>query len=100
MNRDAALDAIKHHKAELEALGVVCLSLFGSTARNDAKATSDVDVAVDLEEIRSGLATFARLDLVRARLSSILGTRADVVVEPRHHSRIKAAIDKDRQLAF
>lgn len=100
MNRDTALAIIKRHEAELKELGVVSLSLFGSTARDDATEVSDVDVAVRLEEIRGGLATFARLDLIRARLSKILGTRVDVISEPKHRNRIKIAIDKDRHLAF
>jgi predicted nucleotidyltransferase len=100
MNRNQALAVIQRHRAELKELGVVSLSLFGSTARNEADANSDVDVAVRLEDIPSGFATLARLDRVRERLSELLGVRVDVVPEPEEPGRLKAAIDRDRCLAF
>jgi uncharacterized protein len=100
MDRNAALDLIKQHEAELEALGVVSLSLFGSTARDEATDLSDVDVAVRLKEIRSGFATFDRLDQIRDLLSRIRPVPVDVIAEPKHPNRIKAAVDKDRHLAF
>jgi predicted nucleotidyltransferase len=100
MNRDAALALIKKHEAELKALGVVSLSLFGSTARGEATALSDVDVAVRLEDIPSGFATFERLDRIRDLLTSILAVPVDVIAEPKQPNRIKSSIDKDRHLAF
>jgi hypothetical protein len=65
MKRDAALAIIQRHEAELKELGIVSLSLFGSTARNDATHRSDIDVAVRLEEISSGFATIGRLDRIK-----------------------------------
>ncbi len=100
MNRDIALAMIRRHETELRGLGVISLSLFGSTARDEDGPNSDVDVAVQLEHIRSGFATFGRLDRIRERLTEILGTRVDVVPEPTELGGIKAAVDRDRRLAF
>jgi uncharacterized protein len=100
MHRDDALELIRQHEAELRALGVVSLSLFGSTARQEATAVSDVDVAVRLEDIPSGFATFERLDRVRDLLARILAVPVDVITEPKHSDRIRSSIDKDRRLAF
>jgi predicted nucleotidyltransferase len=100
MNRTTALAIIKAHEAELRTLGVVSLSLFGSTARNEARRNSDVDVAVRLADIRGGFATFGRLDQIRHRLAELLATRVDVIPEPTEPGVIKAALDRERCLAF
>jgi predicted nucleotidyltransferase len=44
MNREDALARLKAHEAELKALGVEHLFLFGSTARGEAREDSDVDL--------------------------------------------------------
>lgn len=48
MQRTAVIATLKRHKAELNKLGIVRLSLFGSTARDEASRKSDVDLAVTL----------------------------------------------------
>jgi predicted nucleotidyltransferase len=100
MDRDRALDLIQRHEAELRQLGVVSLSLFGSTARGERRHHSDVDVAIRLEEIASGFETFGRLDRVRDRLAVILETEVDVIIEPTLPGPIKSAIERDRCRAF
>ena len=49
MTLEAVQTILEAHKAELEAFGVRELLLFGSTARNEARADSDVDFLVELE---------------------------------------------------
>jgi predicted nucleotidyltransferase len=88
------------HIPGLQRLGVVSLSLFGSTARDEATDHSDVDVAVRLKDLGSGLAEIGRLELIKHRLSEILGSRVDVVPEPTEHGRLPARIDEDRCVAF
>ena len=100
MDRDTALAIIKGHQDELKSLGVVSLSLFGSTARGEAAKNSDVDVAVRLEPIAGGFAYFGRLDDIERRLSEILGARVDVIAEPAVRPQIQEEIDRDRCLAF
>ena len=100
MRRDDALAILKAHAPELRELGVVRLSLYGSTARDEGRDDSDVDVAVHLEDIASGFATLGRLDLIKRRLSELLQARVDVVPEPTHPSPLKAAIDRESYLVF
>lgn len=50
MNRAEALQLVQSHQAELQKLGVKSLNLFGSVARNEATAQSDVDILVELED--------------------------------------------------
>jgi uncharacterized protein len=47
MDRDTAISLLKAHEAELRRLGIQRLYLFGSTARGDARADSDVDLFFD-----------------------------------------------------
>jgi predicted nucleotidyltransferase len=49
MGRADALPTLKQHETELKQLGVHHLYLFGSTARGEAGAASDVDLFFDHE---------------------------------------------------
>ena len=78
------------------------LSLFGSTARNNAGPDSDIDIAVRLGENFStgGFDHFWQLEQLQQRLSRMLGCKVDVVVEPVRKERFQNEIDRDRALAF
>lgn len=47
---DELIAALRAHEAELRAAGIRHLSLFGSVARGDAGAGSDVDLVAELVE--------------------------------------------------
>jgi len=47
MHREQVLNTLREHAPELQAAGVLSLSVFGSTARGEAEP-ADVDVAVRL----------------------------------------------------
>lgn len=49
MDRAAAIDILRSHEGELRKRGVRHAALFGSVARGDATATSDVDVMIVLD---------------------------------------------------
>jgi predicted nucleotidyltransferase len=49
MQRDEALAILTRLRPELARIGVSRLELFGSVARNQATAESDVDVLIDLD---------------------------------------------------
>jgi predicted nucleotidyltransferase len=49
MTRDQVIATLRQHEPELRSAGVVSLSLFGSTARDEADP-ADVDIAVRLAE--------------------------------------------------
>lgn len=89
---------LRAHEAELRAAGITRLSLFGSIARGDAEADSDVDLAVEFDPA-------ARMDLFRLmglerRLAELLGLRVDLLPEPVEKQRLQANIDRDRRCAF
>lgn len=100
MTCETVIARIRDHEPDFRQLGVIGLAVFGSTARGTETATSDIDVAVQLEEIPSGLAILNRLERIRERLALILQADIDVVLEPRQGGRMKAAIEKDLRRAF
>jgi predicted nucleotidyltransferase len=100
MDRQTAITLLKHHRAELAELGVLSASLIGSTARDEATATSDVDVAVKLAPGPRGFAHLERLDQLKQRLAAMLGCGVDVIEEPAPSPRVQRNIEQDRVLAF
>lgn len=78
MSRDDALTILREHLPELRArFGVASIALFGSTARDEAGLTSDVDVLVSFAEgVRVGL--FELVDL-KAYLETLLEHDVDIV---------------------
>ena len=80
MRRDEVLRILGEHESELrERFGVKSLALFGSVARNEASASSDVDLLVEFdrpigllhvigtEQFLQQLLKAARVDLVLRR---------------------------------
>lgn len=102
MNRERVLRVLREHEPELKAAGVLSLSVFGSTARDDGEGDADVDIAVRLAETFSGggFDSFWQLEKLEQRLSRVLGCKVDVVAEPVRKQRFQDEIDKDRALAF
>ena len=72
--------------------------LFGSAARGDHGANSDVDILVDLD-YENGADFYAFIDMQEA-LSELLGTRVDLVSSNGLSSFIKPQIDQDKQLIY
>ena len=88
--RERVVRVLRRHEAELRALGVARLSLFGSMARGDAGPDRDVDVLIDIPPGRK----FSLFDLgeVRVTLCELLGRDADAVIRadigPEFRSRV------------
>ncbi|MBA3897135.1 MAG: nucleotidyltransferase domain-containing protein [Sphingomonadaceae bacterium] len=98
MDKATAIARLKAHEAELRAMGVLGLSLFGSVARGEAGPGSDVDVAVTLDRTRPfGMFKFAALE---GRLRDLLNTPVDLLGEPARDGRMQPEIDRDRARAF
>ena len=98
MNRATLLDRVKRNKAELTALGLQHVSLFGSLARGEASDASDVDLAVTLDAA-AGIDLF-RFAALSEQVSRMLDAKVDLVVEPARSARMQAEIDRDRVLAY
>ena len=97
MTRNEALARLRAHRAELNAMGIAHVAIFGSTARDEANEKSDLDLAIKLRpDARLGWEYFT-LD---ERVGALLGTTVDLVSEPANRARLQAQIDRDRIDAF
>lgn len=74
MQRDEALKILADHRQDLERFGVKSIAIFGSVARNEARADSDVDVLVEFA------APVGLFELVRLGdyMESVFGRRVDI----------------------
>jgi len=102
MKRDEIIARLRAHESELRAAGVSGLALFGSAARGEQQAGSDIDVVIRMssEARREGFAYFGRLDTLSRRLAEILQRPVDVVTEPIRKDRLRRYIEKERVVAF
>ena len=72
------LVAIQSHVDELRELGARRIGLFGSCARGEARADSDVDVYVEFDD---GKRTYDNFFALHERLENLLGRRVDLVTD-------------------
>ena len=81
----------------LRAMGVGALYLFGSTARDEARSDSDIDLFFDPS--RPGLSLFDVMDL-RDRLSNMLMGRVDVMTRTSLHPYLRPRIEAEAVRIF
>jgi uncharacterized protein len=92
MKRQQALSILAANRDEIvRQFDVRHLSLFGSTARDDARENSDIDVLVDF----AAVPTFARYVGLLAHLEKLLGQKVDLVTSTGIKPRARANIEKD-----
>jgi predicted nucleotidyltransferase len=78
MNRDAILRTLSAHREDLvRRFGVRSLAVFGSVARGEARADSDVDVLVAF----AASPGFDGYMALKWHLEELLGHRVDLVME-------------------
>jgi hypothetical protein len=71
------IETLRAHESDLRRLGVRHAAVFGSVARGQERADSDIDVLVDLDpERKLGVFQYARLKLY---IGELLGGGGDVV---------------------
>jgi predicted nucleotidyltransferase len=97
MDRTEAIEKLKAHAAELKQLGVEHLFLFGSTARGDAHANSDVDLFFDHPEGSLGL--YELMD-VKEAAARILGCKTDIMTRRSIHRTLRDKIQASAQQIF
>lgn len=98
MDRATAITRLKPHEAELRAMGVSALSLFGSTARGEAGPDSDVDLAARFDPAAE--VGMFKYGAILERLRTLLRAPVDLVGEPARTPRMQAEIDRDRAAVF
>ena len=92
MNRDRVLELSRSPRGELEArFGVKHLALIGSTARDSAKAVSDVDLLVTFD----GPATSKRFFGTLFFIEDLLGCPVDLVTDKALRAELRPYIEVD-----
>jgi len=92
MDRQQAIQLLSRAKPELvRQFGVMRLALFGSVARNDANASSDVDIIVSFD----GPATSKRYFGVQFFLEDQLGCQVDLVTEKALRPELAPYIERE-----
>jgi hypothetical protein len=95
---DTVLGVLRAHEDELRRFGVSHASVFGSVARGEARAGSDVDVLVELDQDRPmGIFDYARLKLY---INEILNGAGDVVNRRTLKPLLRDSILRDAVDAF
>jgi len=92
MNRSHALEILAQSKATLaERFRVTRLALFGSTARDDARSDSDVDILVSFD----GPATSERYFGVQFYLEDLFGCGVDLVTDKALRAELRPHIENE-----
>jgi len=91
MRRDEVLAILQAHREDLRRLGVRSLSLFGSTARDEARPDSDIDLLVEFADP----ATFDAFMDLKFYLEDLLGRRIDLVTSKALKPRIRPSVERE-----
>jgi hypothetical protein len=92
MHKDAVLLALKEHGDELVSeFALASLRLFGSVARDEGLAGSDVDLLVSFR----GEISFRRFMQLKFRLEEILGMPVDLITETGLKPAVRPHVERD-----
>ena len=89
-NREEVLGLLREHRQAMQRFGVRRLGLFGSIARGEGTAESDLDVLVDLERH-----TFDAYMGLKFFLEELCQCRVDLVMEDTIKPRLRRGILKE-----
>jgi uncharacterized protein len=98
VNRDAVLAILRSHEAPLRERGVKRAALFGSTARGESGADSDIDIMVEIDPA-------ARIDLyayvgITQFVEGLFPVPVDVAERNQLIEQVRKTADKDAVYAF
>jgi predicted nucleotidyltransferase len=95
---EAVIERLRSLELELRREGIAQMSLFGSVARGEAHADSDVDLAVVLDKAaRVSLIGLAGLEL---HLGEVLGRPVELLTLPIKNPWIRASVERDIRHVF
>ncbi|WP_030008076.1 nucleotidyltransferase family protein [Picosynechococcus sp. NKBG042902] len=96
LSRDSVLQQLTRHRPDLERMGVTSLRLFGSVARNEATADSDLDFLVEFKNTPSLFELFA----VRHFLEDLFDCKVDLGMEESLREHLREPVLEDTIYAF
>lgn len=98
MNRIEAVQRLRMHADAIKAMGATSLYLFGSSARDEARSDSDLDLFLDYDPDKK----FSLVDLVGIKLylEDELGMPVDVTTRDSLHPMLREDIEKSAVRVF
>ena len=91
MSKDKVLKLIRSHKKKLDSFNVKSLALFGSAARDESSALSDVDILVEFQD----KATFDQYMKLKFFLEDALDCPVDLVTRKALKPRIRDSVERE-----
>ena len=91
MKLKAVLSVLKKNSIALDRLGVKSLAVFGSTARNEATPSSDIDILVAFQFPP----TFDQYIETKFFLEDLLGCKVDLVIQEGLKPLVRAEVEKE-----
>ena len=95
---DEVVRRIRQEEAELRRRGIRHLSIFGSLARGEDRADSDVDIAIEIEPGRSF--SLIRMEDTRLLLEDALGRALDLGEVEAFRPPVRSAFERDQVAVF
>jgi predicted nucleotidyltransferase len=92
MKRDDVIAALRAHEPELRAAGVVRLLLFGSTARDEARVDSDIDLLAAFDDRPLSLIDGIGIE---NRIAALLGRPVDLIEEGALRPRARQSANRE-----
>ncbi|WP_105432660.1 MULTISPECIES: nucleotidyltransferase family protein [Neorhizobium] len=98
MNRTDAIQKLQQHADAVKGMGATALYLFGSTVRDEARASSDLDLFIDYDPATR----FSLLDLVGIKqfLEEELAVEVDVTTRSSLHPMLRTDIEQSAIRVF
>jgi predicted nucleotidyltransferase len=96
------LQTLRALEPELRAAGVCHISVFGSVARGEDSAGSDVDLALDLapDSVPNGFQFVVYVERLKNKLAAALRRDVDIVILPARRRELKEALSREAIPAF
>jgi uncharacterized protein len=98
MKRDEIIEKLKAREADLRAHGVLHAALFGSVARDEQNAKSDIDILVDLDP--AIVATMFDYAGLKDTVASLFEGSVDVIDREALKARLRPRAAADAIYAF
>lgn len=98
VDKGYVIQTLRLHEPELKAAGIVHLRLFGSVARGEASAQSDVDLMADID--RSKRLSLVGMAHLENRLSDLLGVKVDLAPAASMKEAVRARAMREAIHAF
>jgi uncharacterized protein len=96
------LRTLRALEPELRAAGVRRISVFGSVARGEETANSDVDLALDLapDATPLGFQFVVYIERLKQRLATALSRDVDIVVLPARRQELRETLSREAIAVF